>query len=571
MFMYLTNNLNALYVQIFFLAIFVVADAQTVDNFISVDGSQVTFGNKGDSLQLPDTHTFQVLMQAGDFSTDEKFNSDFSAYVPISNASNNGYLGINDERQVQSNCDINQQSGGVTILDIQYNGTSKVWNISDGTNINFNGVDGTSKNCSGAVTPWGTIISSEEHDGSSLACQQTNSNGYYKYGWQVEIDPATKQVIGKHYAMGRFKHENAAIHPNQRTVYQGSDEDDGYLFKFVAHLPGDLSSGDLYVYKDDDNALVAISGNSVKKSGAGKWIKINNSTVYERNNTKQLAQNVSATKFKKLEDVEIGPDGKIYFAVAEEEVVYYLEDVEPLPTDPNASFTSANFLGVYVGGKSYTVSTNGISYNEDWGIGNDNLAFDNAGNLWVTQDGVKYHIWVVRNGHTQANPKVEVFAITPKNSEPTGITFTPDNRFMFVSFQLNNAFNNRTEQTDAAQNKVIFDKSTTVVIARKEHLGNNSSCSTYGQACNDGNGSTINDTYDFNCNCIGCVSNIYHINGITQINQQSYRARQDLTSNVCIPDQTAVKYFAGDEIKLNNGFEIGADTDFSAEIKLCSP
>jgi len=225
-------------------------------------------------------------------------------------------------------------------------------------------------------------------------------------------------------------------------------------------------------------------------------------------------------------------------------------------------------LGVYVGGKAYNINSNGTSYTEDWGEGSDNLAFDNAGNLWVTQDGIKYHIWVVRNGHTQANPKVDIFAITPKNSEPTGITFTPDNRFMFISFQLNNAFNNETIQIDAAQKQVRFNKSVTLVIARKEHFSN---CSTFGQSCNDLNSTTIYDVYDFNCNCVGCNVNINHVNGVSQINERSYRARQAIISNVCIHQQSEVKYFAEKEIKLNNGFEIGADTDFSAEIRLCSP
>jgi len=301
--MYLINKINALYFSFFFLIIPNSSFSQTVDNFVSVNGSGITFTNKGDSLELPNTHNFQLLMQAGDYSTDSKFNSDFAGYVPINNSSENGYLSINDERQVQSNCNVNAQSGGVTILDIQYNNNSKLWNVSNGTNVNFNSVDGTSKNCSGAVTPWGTIISSEEHDASSLSCQEFSNNGYFKYGWQVEINPANKQVIGKHYAMGRFKHENAAIHANERTVYQGSDEDDGYLFKFIAQAAGNLSSGNLYVYKDNDNATVTVSGNAVKKAGTGKWIKIANQSITDRNRTKQLAQNVSATKFKKIEDV----------------------------------------------------------------------------------------------------------------------------------------------------------------------------------------------------------------------------------------------------------------------------
>ena len=53
--------------------------------------------------------------------------------------------------------------------------------------------------------------------------------------------------------MGNFKHENAVIRADHKTVYQGADatNGDGYLFKFVAAQAQDLSRGELYVYKGD--------------------------------------------------------------------------------------------------------------------------------------------------------------------------------------------------------------------------------------------------------------------------------------------------------------------------------
>lgn len=191
----------------------------------------------------------------------------------------------------------------------------------------------------------------------------------------------------------------------------------------MADTAGNLSSGNLYVYRDEDNETIILDNNEVKIGGLGSWIKIDNATVSDRNKTKQLAADVGATEFVKLEDVEIGPDGRVYFAAAGEEVIYYLEDIEPIPSNPD-SIGRVNFLGVYAGGQSYNITKlDGSTYSEDWGIGNDNLAFDNNGNLWVTQDRGKDLIWVVKSGHTQMNPKVEIFAIAPKNGEPTGNYF----------------------------------------------------------------------------------------------------------------------------------------------------
>jgi hypothetical protein len=100
----------------------------------------------------------------------------------------------------------------------------------------------------------------------------------------------------------------------------------------------------------------------------------------------------------------------------------------------------------------------------------DNLAFDGEGNLWVLQDGGNNHIWVVAPTHTTAAPAIKVFANTPAGAEPTGITFSPDYRFMFISIQHPNA-SNTASQMDAAGNNVVFDAGTTLVIARKENLG----------------------------------------------------------------------------------------------------
>ncbi len=104
------------------------------------------------------------------------------------------------------------------------------------------------------------------------------------------------------------------------------------------------------------------------------------------------------------------------------------------------------------------------------GIGNDNLAFDGEGNLWVLQDGDRSHIWVVGPTHTATSPAVRLFAKTPVGCELTGITFSPDYKFMFISF-MHPAINNIASQTDAAGISLVFNTSTTAVIALKENLG----------------------------------------------------------------------------------------------------
>jgi len=356
---------------ILILIVFNAVNAQHISNFQSVNPN----GRNG-TLVLPETHTFQKLIQNGDPMTGgATFNAatDFTGYVPINGSSIKGYLSINNE----------SNTGGVAILDIDFNQNTKLWNVSQSKYVDFSAFGRTSKNCSGTVTPWGTIITSEEVGSTS---NDINNDGYYDYGWQVEIDPKTKQVIDKRWAMGRFAHENAVVHKNWRTVYQGEDASEGYLYKFVADFPGDLSSGKLYVYKGS------------KTGGSGQWIQISNQTKDHRNNTKYYASIAGGTKFAGVEDVEIGPDGLVYFTVKNENKVYYFQDSDPI------NGTSVAFLNKFAGDRNYTIETANGNVTHNWGYGNDNLAFDTEGNLWVLQDGQQSHIWVVRKGHVASQP-----------------------------------------------------------------------------------------------------------------------------------------------------------------------
>ncbi len=412
-------------------------DTANINEFTSVIPS-----DQSSDFVFPSSHTFQKIIETGDPLTAGgtlPVRTDFTGYVPINGSSSEGYLSINSEAT----------PGGVTVLDINFNETSKLWEVSVSEAVDFSSVGGTKSNCSGTVTPWNTIISCEEFTQSI----DDNGDGYKDFGWAVEIDPATKKVIDKRWALGNFAHENVTIHENLRTVYEGADSNPGYLYKFIAKNERDLSSGSLYVYKGS-------------KSGSGNWILLKNETIEERNTTLNQSQAVNATVFNGIEDVEIGPDGMVYFAVKGEGKVYRFQDSDPL-TD------SETTMETFVGGMNYTITHEGGETNIPWGLGNDNLAFDGEGNLWVFQDGdVNYNnIWVVDKTHVQSNPKVKLFGIAPIGSEPTGITFTPDFRYLFMSIQSPDTSNASSVQIDAAGNRVKFDTHTSLVISLKENLG----------------------------------------------------------------------------------------------------
>ncbi|MEO6541370.1 MAG: alkaline phosphatase PhoX, partial [Ferruginibacter sp.] len=425
--------------------------SQTIGTFASVPG-----GAQTSSLVIPSTHTFQRIIKSGDALTNPVGtlgnDLDFTGYVPIGGSSISGYLSISSE----------STPAGVAIMNVNYSYVTNTWSKSNSGNVNFpagaGGPFGTTpviRFCSGTVTPNGTIIVSEEN----MAQGDTNLDGYNDDGWLIEINPATKSVIesdaghvglDKLWAIGRQARENAIIMPDNRTLYTGADNGaNSFVYKFVANTAGNFSSGSLYV-------LVTTAA-----LGTGTWKLLNNATTAQRNTTlTQSTAAPSAYSFNGVEDVERGPDGKIYFTAKGPGRIYRFTDLG----------ASVSGLEVFVENATYDCDPTAGVNNVAWSTGNDNLAFDGDGNLWVLNDGGNGHIFVVGPSHTAGSPAVRLFAKTPAGSEPTGITFTPDFRFMFISFQHPNA-GNATSQLDAAGINVIWNTHTTLVIARKENLG----------------------------------------------------------------------------------------------------
>jgi secreted PhoX family phosphatase len=369
----------------------------------------------------------------------------FTAYVPVSGSSTNGYLSLNHENVI----------GAVSQMDIILDTLNKLWQISNPAAVNFASVAGIYRPCSGLVTPWGTVIHGEEY----IASGDANADGYIDAGWLVETNPSTKTVVRKIWAAGRGAHENAAINAAQSILYTANDDATyGFVFKLVLTTPGIDSAGTLY---------------ALQYSGTGNlatWLPIANTTQSDRNNTYNLATVEGATNFNGVEDIEISSAGDIYFACKSNGNIYKFTD---------SGLYASNF-GAFVTNKTYTYNTAAGPSSAVWGTGVDNLAFDNDGNLWALQDGDNNNIWKIGPTHASTNEDVLLFGITPLGCEPTGITFTPDGKYLFMSVQHPSA-GNTTPQQDAAGNSFSWNTETAFVIARNTELGSNQPLQTAAQ------------------------------------------------------------------------------------------
>ncbi|OCK42661.1 alkaline phosphatase [Tenacibaculum soleae] len=316
-------------------------------------------------------------------------------------------------------------------------------------------VKGTLANCSGGITPWKTFITCEEnydaffgeieYDKKNLESHRKSDYGWEKfynyppehYGWVVEVNPKEGKAQ-KHIALGRFAHECCTLYEleDKRVVaYTADDKNDEHLYKFISSKPSSLKEGTLYVADTINGNWLALDW---ENQPILKETFKNQTEVLIR--AREAAKLIGATQLNRPEDIEIDPiTGHIFVTLTNNKPKGDFHGSILKIEETNGDFDSLTFnASTYLAGGE----ENGFSCP-------DNLAFDMAGNLWITSDmsgssmnKSKKPYMPFKNNSLFVIPrlgkdagKVIRVASAPTDAELTGPWFSPDGKTLFLSVQ----------------------------------------------------------------------------------------------------------------------------------------
>ncbi|MFK8912116.1 alkaline phosphatase PhoX [Streptomyces sp. YS-3] len=325
-------------------------------------------------------------------------------------------------------------SGGCTVVEVHPHG---------GPVAEWVGIAGTSTNCAGGATPWGTWLTCEETE------DKAGSNGMTKdHGYVFEVDPCDRRANRAPKpvkALGRYAHEAVVVDPRRGHLYLTEDASgpNGLLYRWTPPHGFKHGRGRLRTLADDAGVLQApkchdAGGRFVddlsRATAIGTvygvdWVDVPDRDARTASVRKQFADR-DVTRARKLEGMWWG-DGGAYI------VSSYARDESPVQHDGQVWFYDPRRRTLTL---KVLLGVNAEPGKDGAFDGPDNITVSPYGGLVIAEDGegVQHLFGATDSGRTYPIARNELNQGTeqePEYSEFTGVTFSPDGRTLFANIQ----------------------------------------------------------------------------------------------------------------------------------------
>lgn len=246
---------------------------------------------------------------------------------------------------------------------------------------------GTSRNCAGGQTPWGTWLSCEEFDFS-------HTGGPAGQVWECDPTQPGQGVVRP--ALGAFQHEAVAVDPDGQRLYLTEDQPDGCLYRFTPEAYPSLESGRLEV------AVVA-------EDGATTWAEVPDPSASSAPTRNQVPE---ARMFDGGEGIWFDL-GHVYFTTKGTNRVW-VHDIADQRT---------------------TVLYDAAEFEDPPLTGVDNIVVAPSGDLVVAEDGGNLQLVLIAADTRDVVPIMQLVGEEHAGSEITGPCFSPDGSRLYFSSQ----------------------------------------------------------------------------------------------------------------------------------------